>query len=119
MISLPAEHTLSAPISNRTQRLFCKMPIHPRRILSQFLIALLLLLSPITFSTDKITNFVYECPISSTCTLKTRRSVVNLRSEVVQTGRTSANLANHGLPVTPLPPAVPVCFTSPCRAPPA
>ena len=119
MSSFPEEHILSSAIANRIRRHSGKMPIHPRRVLSQFLIALLLLLSPITFSTDKITNFVYECPVSATCSFKTRRSVVNLRTDVVLARRTVVILRSHGLPETIISPAVPVCFASPCRAPPA
>lgn len=119
MSSFPEEHILPSAIENRNRRHSGKIPIHPRRVLSQFLIALLLLLSPITFSTDKITNFVYECPVSATCHLKARRSVVNQRTDVVQAQWTVVIPLSNGLPETIIPPAVPVCFASPCRAPPA
>ncbi len=36
----------------------------PIRRLAQSLIAVLLLISPLSFSTDTITNFTYECPVS-------------------------------------------------------
>jgi len=36
----------------------------PVRRLAQSLIAVLLLISPLSFSTDKVSNFTYECPVS-------------------------------------------------------
>jgi len=36
----------------------------PARHLAQSLIVILLLISPLSFSTDKVSNFTYECPVS-------------------------------------------------------
>lgn len=52
----------------------------PERCLAQALITLLLLISPISFTTDTITNFVYECPVSSERSLKAGRSAVARRT---------------------------------------
>ena len=93
--------------------------MHLRRALSQLLIATLLLISPITFSTDKIPNFTYECPISTVCTIKTKRSVVYQRSPEVTLRQFPESGRNHGFPTEIAPPVALNCFDSPCRAPPA
>lgn len=46
----------------------------PIRRLSQSLIVILMLISPLSFSTDKISNFTYECPVFRGCSIKERRS---------------------------------------------
>ena len=45
------------------------------RRLSQSLIIILMLISPLSFSTDKITNFTYECPVSTGCSIKSNRRI--------------------------------------------
>ncbi len=45
------------------------------RRLAQTLITVLMLISPLSFSTDKVTNFTYECPVSTTCTIKSNRRI--------------------------------------------
>lgn len=45
------------------------------RRLAQSLITILMLISPLSFSTDKVTNFTYECPVSASCTIKSSRRI--------------------------------------------
>lgn len=92
----------------------------PIRRLAKSLISILLLISPLSFSTDKIRNFTYECPVSVCCSLKETRKVAVYRC-----------FANHVLITSALPdvrfalpsplhsPVVTICSTTHSRAPPA
>jgi hypothetical protein len=51
----------------------------PYRRLSQTLILVLLLISPLSFSTDNVQNFTYECPLSAGCSQQSRRLAVSRR----------------------------------------
>lgn len=62
----------------------------PLRRLAQSLITLLLLLSPVSFTTDAITNFVYECPVSLGSSLQDRRSAVARRTVAFPSAALSA-----------------------------
>lgn len=96
-----------------------KVSIQSRRVLSQLLIAVLLLLSPITFSTDKIPNFTYECPVSTVCSVKVTRAVVQQRSPKSIPRQFPKSDQNIGFPTEIIPPDTLIFFDSPCRAPPA
>ncbi len=92
----------------------------PLRRLSQSLILILLLISPLSFSTDKITNFTYECPVSAGCSIKDNRCVgIQRRIAPPPTVGLPAAALHHALPVPLNPPATLFCIASPCRAPPA
>jgi hypothetical protein len=63
------------PTKNIMQLLLGQTPL---RRLSQSLIIILMLISPLSFSTEQITNFTYECPVSTICAVKqTRRSAIH------------------------------------------
>jgi hypothetical protein len=92
----------------------------PLRRLSQSLIIILMLISPLSFSTDKLTNFTYECPVASGCSIKdTRRSAVIYRTSdhLQQTHYLPA--ADHDLPAAQPPPLLHLGCTFHSRAPPA
>jgi hypothetical protein len=90
------------------------------RHLSQSLIIILMLISPLSFSTDKVTNFTYECPVSTTCTITTSRRITLQRqftpapSAPVSTRSLRPALSAKAEPFVAL-----HCFPSHCRAPPA
>jgi hypothetical protein len=92
----------------------------PIRRLAQSLITILLLISPLSFSTDKVTNFTYECPVSSGCGIKeTRRMIIQARlakDALIACAHPGSRLA----PPSPLhPPAVKICTSTHSRAPPS
>lgn len=90
------------------------------RLLSQLLISILLLISPLSFSTDKVTNFTYECPVSAECNIKSKRTaVVRQSSPPVTQHKPAAPALRIALPAPIKPPAILLCITSPSRAPPA
>jgi hypothetical protein len=92
----------------------------PLRRLSQTLIIILMLISPLSFSTDKVTNFTYECPVSTNCTINTSRRITLQRQltpallPLVSARSTRPALSRSTEPVVAL-----HCFPSHCRAPPA
>jgi len=90
------------------------------RYLSQLLISILLLISPLSFSTDKVTNFTYECPVSANCFIKSKRTaVVRQSSPPVILLKPAAPAQCISLPAPISPPAILIFITSPSRAPPA
>lgn len=92
----------------------------PIRRLAKSLITILLLISPLSFSTDKIRNFTYECPVSVCCSLKETRTVAVYRCFAAHTLVTCALPdARFALPSPLHPPVVPICSTTHSRAPPA
>lgn len=91
----------------------------PIRRLSQSLIIILMLISPLSFSTDKISNFTYECPVSRGCTIKERRSTGIIR----HTPRLHQQVcflavAVHDLPHPLHPPRIRISCETHSRAPP-
>ncbi len=92
----------------------------PLRRLSQSLIIILMLISPLSFSTDKLTNFTYECPVSTTCFIKTSRRIT-MQSQVTPETATKVRVSSTrpALPDVTKPAVTLHCFTSHCRAPPA
>ena len=92
----------------------------PIRRLAKSLITILLLISPLSFSTDKTTNFTYECPVSAGCGIKeTRRMIIQARldKDVLIACALPENLL---APPSPLhPPVIPICSTTHSRAPPS
>lgn len=109
----------SLQIGHYSDKYTHKVSIQSRRVLSQLLIAVLLLLSPITFSTDKIPNFTYECPVSTVCSVKTTRAVVHQRSPEVTPRQLPKSDQNIGFPTDIILPDTLIFLGSPCRAPPA
>lgn len=92
----------------------------PARRLAQSLIAVLLLISPISFSTDKITNFTYECPVSCSSAVKADRVAAVQRSAAVKPEACPAQQSGHRIvPASLTPTAELVSATAPSRAPPA
>jgi hypothetical protein len=92
----------------------------PLRRLAKSLITILLLISPLSFSTDKIRNFTYECPVSVCCNLKETRRVAVYRCFARHTLVTGALPDARFAPPSPLhPPVVRICSTTHSRAPPA
>lgn len=92
----------------------------PIRRLAQSLITILLLISPLSFSTDKVTNFTYECPVSAGCSIKeTRRMIIQAR--LAKDALIACALpGNRVAPPAPLhPPVIPTCSTTHSRAPPS
>ncbi len=92
----------------------------PIRRLAKSLITILLLISPISFSTDKTTNFTYECPVSAGCSIKeTRRMIIQARLD--KDALLACALSGNRLaPPSPLhPPVIPICSTTHSRAPPS
>jgi hypothetical protein len=90
------------------------------RSLSQSLIIILMLISPLSFSTDKITNFTYECPVSTTCSIKTNRRITQQHQDIKPLPASS--LALNRRPTLPVPlhsTSTLFSFPSHCRAPPA
>jgi len=51
-----------------------------RRHLSQTLILIVMLLSPLTFSTNKVPNFAPDCEIQAACREKTSQATAAIRS---------------------------------------
>jgi hypothetical protein len=92
----------------------------PLRCLSQSLIIILMLISPLSFSTDKVSNFTYECPVAASCTVKTSRRITLQRQVTpapaaqVSVRSIRPSLTDGAEPVVAL-----HCFPSHCRAPPA
>jgi hypothetical protein len=90
------------------------------QLLSQLLISVLLLISPLSFSTDKVTNFTYECPVSAECNIKSKRTaVVRQSSPTVALHKTAASSQLIALPAPINPPAILHWITTHSRAPPA
>lgn len=92
----------------------------PLRRLSQSLILILLLISPLSFSTDKVTNFTYECPVSAGCSIKDNRNVgIQLRLPPLALHQLPAPATRHALSAAVLPPMLKLSYNAPSRAPPA
>ena len=92
----------------------------PTRRLAKSLITILLLISPLSFSTDKIRNFTYECPVSVCCSLKEGRKVTVYRcSDKKNLITTALPNARFAAPSTLLPPVILISSTTHSRAPPA
>lgn len=90
------------------------------RRLAQTLITVLMLISPLSFSTDKVTNFTYECPVSTTCTIKSNRRIVLQRQFTAAVILPAPSITSNYTIIAPLTPAVDQhCFPSHGRAPPA
>lgn len=92
----------------------------PIRRLAKSLITILLLISPLSFSTDKIRNFTYECPVSVYCSLKETRKVAVYhcfaKHALVTCALPDVRFAS---PSRSHPPVVTTCSTTHSRAPPA
>ncbi|MDY0384945.1 hypothetical protein [Trichlorobacter sp.] len=92
----------------------------PLRRLSQSLILILLLISPLSFSTDKVTNFTYECPVSAGCSIKDNRNVgIQLRLPPLALHQLPAPATRHAPSAAVLPPLLKLSYNAPSRAPPA
>ena len=92
----------------------------PIRRLAQSLIAVLLLISPLSFSTDTITNFTYECPVSCSSLEKTVRAVAQQRNAPGRIFLHAFQPVNRTLFPAPLSPTIELISSAfPCRAPPA
>jgi hypothetical protein len=92
----------------------------PYRRLSQALILMLLVISPLSFSSENIPNFAYECPVSTRCAVKSRRSVTVPQGLPAGVVRSSANFSVHHIPLAAVTPFLElICFDSPSRSPPA
>lgn len=92
----------------------------PIRRLAKSLITILLLISPLSFSTDKVRNFTYECPVSVCCSLKENRTAAIIRCSVKYVLAAYAQPdARFALPSPLYPPVVTICSTTHSRAPPA
>jgi hypothetical protein len=92
----------------------------PIRRLAQSLITILLLISPLSFSTDKIRNFTYECPVSVCCDLKESRKVAIQRRAANHDPVTRVLADARFAPPAPHhPPIVRICTATHSRAPPA
>jgi hypothetical protein len=90
------------------------------RCLAQTLIMVLMLISPLSFSTDKVTNFTYECPVSTTCTIKSSRRITLQRQFTAALASPAPSPTRTYAVAAPLTPAVDLhCFPSHGRAPPA
>lgn len=91
----------------------------PIRRLAQSLILVLLLISPLSFSTDKIPNFVYECQVSAGGSEKIKRSTAVQRTVAVRPVQPSLlPLQRRSFPVSITPTVQLVSNSFPCRAPP-
>jgi len=92
----------------------------PLRRLSQSLILILLLISPLSFSTDKVTNFTYECPVSAGCSIKDNRNVgIQLRLPPLTLQQLPDPAIRHALSSAVRPPLLKLSLDTPSRAPPA
>lgn len=92
----------------------------PLRRLSQALIIILMLISPLSFSTDKLSNFTYECPVAEACTIKdSHRAAVLYRTEEPQQHVANLSAAIHAQPALLCPPLPELSLDAPSRAPPA
>ena len=92
----------------------------PIRRLAKSLITILLLISPLSFSTDKIRNFTYECPVSVCCSMKETRKVAVYRCFAKHALATCALPDARFAPPSPLhPPVAQICSATHSRAPPA
>lgn len=93
----------------------------PIRRLAQSIITILLLISPLSFSTDKVPSFIYECPVSSVSSVKTVRAVAVQRSALKASSPPQLKPAVcTTFPTVPLTPTAALVSTAfPSRAPPA
>ena len=91
----------------------------PIRRLAQSLILVLLLISPLSFSTDKIPNFVYECQVSAGGSEKLKRSLAVQRTVALGPVHPSLLQLQCRPFLVSLTPTVQLVSNSfPCRAPP-
>lgn len=92
----------------------------PLRRLSQSLILILLLISPLSFSTDKVSNFTYECPVAAGCSIKDNRRV-GIQRRTPPPSHQLLPIAErlYTLPAPLNPPVTRFSIASPSRAPPA
>ncbi|MGE3260017.1 MAG: hypothetical protein AB7J94_10295, partial [Geobacter sp.] len=75
---------------------------------------------PLSFSTDKVTNFTYECPVSAGCSIKDNRNVgIQLRLPPLALHQLPAPATRHALSAAVLPPLLKLSYNAPSRAPPA
>ncbi len=89
------------------------------RPLSLSLILILLLISPLSFSTDKIPNFTCETPISTGCAIKTNRSgVLDQPNPRVRPQKLSTTSQRYSFPEPLIPAIESIFFYSHSRAPP-
>ena len=92
----------------------------PLRRLSQSLIIILMLISPLSFSTDKISNFTYECPVSRGCSIKkTARAAILSHKPKQQQIVVPPSTAVHPLPAPQHPQVLHHSGNTSSRAPPA
>ena len=92
----------------------------PLRRLSQSLIIILMLISPLSFSTDKISNFTYECPVSRNCSIKERRTAAIISSNLQHPQTVILPPANsYPLPAPRHPQVLQHTASTHSRAPPA
>jgi len=91
-----------------------------RRVLTQSLIVILLFLSPLTFSTDKVPNFQPDCETHVVLKEKSRTAVAVARNIFnVKTAVLEIQAHPHFFLSSLLAPASRPSFSSPSRAPPA
>lgn len=105
------------PVSVSLYTLFIRNTV---RHLAKTLIVILILISPLSFSTDKVPNFAYECPVSSRCEVQSRR----ILSEKHQTDKqyqktTTIAVTCNGIPESLPPTLEQFSPPSPSRSPPA
>jgi len=101
----PTLATCLSPITGRIPALRrAALATAPLRLFSKLLIVSLLLVSPLSFSTDRIPNFTPECEVSASTRkteLRKARMVVLDRAEAVYTAVTTVSYttASHAYPV--------------------
>lgn len=90
-----------------------------RRYLSQSLILILALLSPLTFSTDKVPNFTPDCEIQFTQGTKSSRIVIVRRCPVSPKAAVAGTATTRYIVSPPSTPHTSsLCIPSSSRAPP-
>ena len=110
----------SALPHDAASRLFLHRPFF-RRYLSHLLIAILLILAPITFSNDNIPNFQPECETRSSLRVTARNTIAPLRSSgtIVLQESTASPSPRYSFPAPLMPAALQISLATPGRAPPA
>ncbi|MDD2852657.1 MAG: hypothetical protein PHY09_12275 [Desulfuromonadaceae bacterium] len=92
----------------------------PLRSLAQSLIIILMLISPLSFSTENIPNFSYECPVSIDAPTKSKRHGIVVQQSPKRINRNRAPAARQlAVPHLKIPSDTLVSYTPPSRAPPA
>lgn len=121
MIWRSSEYVHNSPTGPRHSRAGRIAPIFwpsPRRYLSQALIFLLLLLGPITFTTDKIQNFQPDCETGRTLRVKSSVGVTVSQQTRRATPRKQFEPHLRAIVIPPVAPAkenlfFPSCFSRP------